>query len=476
MKNNMSRVRLAPAFIASLLCVFTIGRCAADVRDDALSAAKKAVMFYSKKVATEGGYLWRYSADLALREGEGKVTGQTVWVQPPGTPAMGEAFVKLYAATGERAFLDAAQSAADALRRGQLRSGGWQDHVDFDPADRKRTAYRIDPPGKKKKGFSSLDDDKTQSSLRFLVQLDRALAFKDTVVHEMTLFALDGLLRAQFTNGAFPQVWDEPARIEMPPAMPASYPMSWPRVYPGHGSYWFRYTLNDNLMPDVMHALWLAQEVYGDERYGVAARKGADFLLLAQLPDPQPAWAQQYDFEMHPAWARKFEPPAVTGGESQGILQILLEAYRRTGQPKYLEPVPGALAYLKKSLLADGRLARFYELESNRPLYFTRDYTLTHDDSDMPTHYGFKIPSKLDAIEKEYKKLLSSPTGIPPQKPPRASGGMAQRVRDVIDSLDERGAWVTQDKLRYHRYEGPILDMAIAVENLQTLAEYLRAE
>ena len=55
--------------------------------------------------------------------------------------------------------------------------------------------------------------------------------------------------------------------------------------------------------------------------------------------------------------------------------------------------MPPALAYLKKSLLPDGRLARFYELKTNKPLYFTKTYELTYDDSDMPTHYSFKCPT-----------------------------------------------------------------------------------
>src|SRR6185503_7811814 len=137
--------------------------------------------------STEGGYLWRYSADLAQREGEGKTGDTTVWVQPPGTPAVGEAYVRLYEATRDKLFLDAARAAAEALRKGQLRSGGWNANIEFDPAARKKEAYRIDPPGKNQKNNSSLDDDKTQSSLRFLIQLDRALGFKDEAVHEMTL-------------------------------------------------------------------------------------------------------------------------------------------------------------------------------------------------------------------------------------------------------------------------------------------------
>ena len=118
------------------------------------------------------------------------------------------------------------------------------------------------------------------------------------------------------------------------------------------------------------------------------------------MPEPQPGWAQQYDREMHPAWARKFEPPSITGGESQGAIRILMDVYRHTGDKKYLEPIPRALDYLDKSQLASGRLARFYELKTNKPLYFTKTYELTYDDSDMPTHYGFKLDGKLDQLRR----------------------------------------------------------------------------
>ncbi len=93
---------------------------------------------------------------------------------------------------------------------------------------------------------------------------------------------------------------------------------------------------------------------------------------------------------MQPAWARKFEPPSVTGGESQGVMRILLRLYAETGDKKYLEPIPRALDYLRRSRLSDGRLARFYELKTNKPLYFTKQYELTYSDADMPTHYGFQ--------------------------------------------------------------------------------------
>ena len=139
---------------------------------------------------------------------------------------------------------------------------------------------------------------------------------------------------------------------------------------------------------------------------------------------------------MHPIWARRFEPPAVTGGESQDVLETLMQIYRTTGDKKYLEPIPRALAFLKKSLLADGRLARYYELKTNKPLYMTRrgdEYTLTYDDSKLPDHYGWKVDSRLEAIEREYPSLVKSATARPAdRRRPRPT------QREIIADLDDR--------------------------------------
>ena len=459
-----------------LSCMMDGPECKGDLRGEALLAARKATTFYHTEVAYKGGYLWRYSADLSLREGEGKQTKTTVWIQPPGTPAMGEAYTRLYMATGDALFLEAAKATADTLRLGQLRSGGWNNGIDFAPDQRVRYAYRVEPLRRKARDVSSLDDDKTQSCLRFLIQLDRATKFRDPAVHEMVTYALDALLRAQYPNGAFPQVWDATPREGTFPALPASYPDSYSRSYRGHQQYWYRYTLNDNLMPDVMSVLFLAEDVYGDPRYRAAAEKAARFLLLAQLPEPQPAWAQQYDFEMQPIWARKFEPPAVSGGESQGILRLLMEYYRRTGNRQYLKPIPPALTYLQRSLLPDGQLARFYELQTNRPLYFDREYVLTYDDANTPTHYGFKVSSKLRGIADEYQELIATPADELKPTWNRWRTVRDREIQRIIDTLDPRGGWVSDDELRFQPYQGPILNMQDAVKNLNALADFLQSQ
>lgn len=455
----------------------------ADLASEALETAKRATQFLTQEVATQGGYLWRYSADLRLREGEGVVNTQTIWVQPPGTPAIGSAWVNLYRATRDIQFLHAARQVAAALRSGQMRSGGWQAHIEFQPELRKKWAYRVDKPSPRAKDQSSLDDDKTQSALRFLIQLDAVTQFQDAEVHEMALYGLAGLLKhGQLPGGSFPQVWtDKPHRAatELAAISEATFPESWSRIYEGHQEYWLRPTLNDNSAPDVLDTLILAYKTYGDSLYLESAKQLGDFLIAAQLPEPQPAWAQQYNFQLQPMWARKFEPPAITGGESQGVIESLMLLYRLTHERRYLEPIPPALEYLRRSLLADGQLARFYELQTNRPLYFTREYELTYSDTDLPTHYGFKVASRLEKLQRQYQQLAAQPVEqvtLPPEAGLRFDSQKRTSqtaVRHMIDQLDERGAWLSTEAMRYHKAPGPTIDMRQVVSNLNALAAFL---
>ena len=48
-----------------------------------------------------GGYVYRYSADLELREGEVAADAQTAWLEPPGTGYVGEAYLYLHQQTGD---------------------------------------------------------------------------------------------------------------------------------------------------------------------------------------------------------------------------------------------------------------------------------------------------------------------------------------------------------------------------------------
>lgn len=459
----------------------------APTREQAAAAQEKAVKFFASQVAVEGGYVYQVTSDLKLREGEGDAGANSVWVQPPGTPAVGLAMIEAYERTGEKHLLDAALAAARCLLRGQLHSGGWQNHIDFDPELRPKLAYRVDgKPAKKARNISSFDDDQTQAALRFLMHVDRALEFKDEPIHEAVQFGLEAVLKNQFPSGGWAQVFDDPVKLKErmsaagTTAQRAGYPASWPRQYPG-GDYWFFYTLNDQALVRVMQTMWLAGDIYNSPAYRDSALKAAEFLIAAQMPDPQPAWAQQYNYALEPVWARKFEPPSVSGGESQVVIEALLDLTIATGDKRYLAPIPKAIAYLKSCLLPDGRLARFYELKTNKPLYFTRDYKQTYADDDMPTHYGFKVDSRLERLESRFNQLTAMSAdqlkqlNEKQQRSAKRSAVDADRVAKIMAAMDERGAWVEPGQLKYIKQspkERPMIHSETFIKNLEVLSRF----
>tara|TARA_R110002095_G_scaffold149180_2_gene128903 strand:- start:463 stop:1920 length:1458 start_codon:yes stop_codon:yes gene_type:complete len=453
--------------------------CAEISVDDAKQAMRKATQFFTNDVSTSGGYLWKYSQDLSQREGEVRASDSTVWVQPPGTPTVGEAFLNAYQKTGEPYLLEAAKDTADALVKGQLKSGGWSYLVDF--KNRKASQYRIEGGGPEARNVTTFDDDTSQAALRFLILLDQELKFQDPSIHGAVTYALDSFLKAQFPNGGWPQRYSEFPDPKEFPLLKASYPESWPREFPKQ-KYQSYYTFNDNAIEDLVDLMFLAHHVYNDPRYQAAALKAGDFIILAQMPAPQPAWAQQYNQKMQPDWARKFEPPAVTGGESQGIIKTLMQIYIYSGEKKYLEPIPSALAYLKKSELPDGKLARFYELKTNRPLYFTKQYQLTYQSDDMPTHYGFIVKSGVDSLESRYRSLLKAdPEQLAAMRFPtrrvRLTPSLTAKAKSVIKSLNTQGAWTTQGEIRSADLKNtPIIETRVFVKNLETLADFIAAQ
>lgn len=468
--HTFSRTQGILALVVLQLAFGATQRASAQTKAEALDAAKRATLFLTEKVADHGGYLWNYSEDLQLREGEGVVRTETVWVQPPGTPEIGMAFVDLYNASGDVQFLFAAHEAARALQAGQMLSGGWQASIEFEPQRRLKWAYRTQPPAKRAKDQSSLDDDKTQSAIRFLIALDIACNRQDPVVAEMVKYALDGLLiKGQLANGGFPQVWTDQSIAPLDSPKAATFPTTWPRNYPGHREYWYRPTLNDDLAPTVLATLLAADAAYDDPRFMEAARRLGDFLLAAQLPVPQPAWAQQYSFELQPIWARKFEPPAVTGGESQGAIATLMDLFEATGETKYLAPIPDALDYLQASTLPNGKLARFYELQTNRPLYFDRMYNLTYGADDLPTHYSFQVASRLKELRARYNQLRAG-SGKQTESRPVSEA----KVREIIADLQPGGYWLSAAAMRYHNHSGPTISMRQTTRNLRHLAAFLR--
>lgn len=470
-----SCVRMVVLFLLGCSILSTGHLAAQDtpsLRQKTLAALRKATDYYRGHVATHGGYVYFYALDLQRRWGEGAATQDQIWVQPPGTPTVGMAYLAAYRATGDDFYLKAATEAAQALVYGQLESGGWTNSIDFAPDGKLVARYRN---GKGRgRNHSTFDDGISPSALQLLMRVDQAHQFQHQEIHNATTVGLNAVLQAQFQNGAFPQVWIGPVAPQ--PTVPARYPTYDWRTENRIKEYWDLYTLNDDTAAYIANTLISASEIYHDERYSRALQRLGDFLILSQMPDPQPAWAQQYDYQMRPVWARKFEPPAIAGRESEGVIQTLMAIYQHTGDAKYLQPIPRAIAYLKKSRLPDGRLARYYELRSNTPLFMNHLYELTYDDSDVPPHYGWKTESRLEAIEQQYRDLTSQ------TKLPAAAANpeqLAKRVREIIGELDDQGRWKSQ-----HRGEPLVgqpkfrpaelyLSSRVFSQNVEVLSEYL---
>jgi hypothetical protein len=448
--------------------------------EQATAAMGRAAAFFRDEVAIHGSYGWRYSADLTYRRGEDLMTPSQGWVQPPGTPAVGLALLQSYAATADRAFLDGAAEAARALAETQLESGGWHAMIEFDPEQRKAWCYRLDAENRRERAAqaqnklcdaTTVDDNISQSALELLMRVDVALEGDDPLIREAVSYGLGKFIEAQYPNGAWPVRFDRRApTTEASPAARARYPETWSRTAVKVEDPLF-YETNDNVIGDLVRVFLLAHRLYGREEYLATAMRAGEFLLAAQMPEPQPGWAQQYNRAMEPMWGRKFEPPAVASWETRRAIDALLDLYLETGDDRYLGAAGRAAAWLEASSLPDGRWARFYELRTNRPLYMTSDYALTYDDGDTPRHYSFKGIFAVPQTLERYRRLPNGESPVSPAPPAAAevaralADQLAPEVAEVLAALDQRGRWLDDDKI----------NSATFVANIDLLARYVAA-
>ncbi|MEX2043711.1 MAG: pectate lyase [Opitutus sp.] len=449
---------------------------------------------FMRSISTEGGYLWRYSPDLTQRAGEREATSTQIWVQPPGTPAMGMAFLRAYEVTGDAQYLEAAKAAANALAVGQLESGGWDYVVEFDPK-LSGNWYRRTDIGKltpaeaaKRRNVSTYDDNNTQSAIRLLLAVAAAGEGtqdpRDARIREARDYALGKLLEVQRPSGGWPQRWNgNPVDPKDYPVQKARFPKDYPREYTGV-DYQGYYTLNDNTQRDCVTTLLDAAKILEKPEYRAAALRGGDFLLLAQLPEPQPVWAQQYNPQLEPAWARAFEPASVCSHESGGAMRLLVDLYIDTGDAKYLEPMPRAIAWFRRSEIAPDTWARMYELGTNRPIYGDRDgkihYTVEELTPERQTGYNWRSHYNVPGVVAYYEEVkqagrdeMLAQRKAAEEKSNTAAGKAARakalepRVRSAISSLDSDGRWIVEFR------GSPQIRTDTFITNARLIADYL---
>jgi len=468
-------------------------RAAAPSEKETLDAMRRASDFMVNTVSCRGGYLWNYSADLSDQWGEAPARKSQIWVQG-ATPEMGECFLRTYQATGDSFYLRAAEKAADALIYGQHPSGGWHYVIDFDPGGLDEWYEKVFSKFKwgmeeyrHNWGNCTYDDDNTQGAVRFLLHLyttNRKPEYGAALIK-----GLEFILKSQYPNGAWPQ----------------RFPLQYEFAHDGLADYTSYCTLNDNSMRDILFTLIEAWELLGDERYWEAARRGADFIIAAQGGEPQAGWAEQYDMNMLPAWARTHEPAGLMPRQTVDCIGILERFYLMTGDRRYLQPIPKAIKWMRDSAnqdMGDGRyrLARYYEISTNKPIYQHKTETVNelgyglyvyNDDPSGVSGGWIFTEVNIGALEKEYARV----SAVSPQRAASdydrrrnalfatRNGGRenAEQAAAIISSLDARGAWVEDirvyDVSTTMKLEDPrktIRGIAVStfIRNMGALADY----
>lgn len=281
-----------------------------------------------------------------------------------------------------------ARRIADILLSFQTPSGGWAKNVDL--RKREREPGESFYSGGSWSYIGTFDNDATTEEIRFLAKT--YIAQGGTQYREAAIRGIEYVLRAQFPNGC------------------------WPQVYPLQGGYHDAATFNDEAIPNI---LWLLRRVAENEYHFVdealrseaaaALERGIDCVVRTQVEVDGilTAWGQQHDpLTLQPTQGRAYEHPSLTAGESVDVVEFLMGL--DDPSPEVIRAVRAAVAWFEKVALYDleyehpnlrtrvgaGPLwARFYEIGTDRPIFSNRDGVILYDwhelDDERRRGYGW---------------------------------------------------------------------------------------
>ncbi len=437
-------------------------------RASVLATMERATRFIVEDVSYRGGYLWSYLPDFSRRWGEIEARPTMIWIQPPGTPTVGALFLEAWTVTQDERYYEAARKAGDALIAGQLPCGGWDYVVDFAGEDSLRewyatvgrNAWRLEE-FHHYLGNATFDDQTTVAAARFLLNL--YLAKKDPDVKAALDRAIAFVLESQHTSGLWPQRFPE---------------MSGAGESVSYASY---LTLNDDVSSEAMEFLAECHRAFGDRRFQEAIKRGMDGFVRLQLPKPQAGWALQYTPDLQPAGARSYEPKAVVTHTTARVIELLIRFHEVTGDANYLKPIPAALEWLESCRLTAGTRAyathpTFIEIGTGKPLYLHREgsnvvngrYFADGTPEKLIGHYSSFRTIDTRALQTRYEQALRQPARAPgedwkwdaligdaePTRERNASRqlGQASQVARILETLDERGRWLSPLGSTSHPY------------------------
>ena len=281
--------------------------------------------------------------------------------------------------------LNSAITLADNYITWQMEHGGWDKGIDGKTAwtEGQKKNKGSGWTGKNGEMIGTIDNEGTYTQIRHIAAVYREVP--DAKYQESVLKGLDFLFNLQYESGGFAQ------------------------VYPKRGNYSDMVTFNDNAMINVLYML--EDALYGrypfdsdiiPADYKVKLQdsiaRAVDYILKSQIVSQGKltAWCAQHDpVTYEPVAARAYELASISGCESVPIIQFLMNQEQT---PEIKTAVEAAIAWLKESELTDIEYVRkasdgnyfkttaghrnwyrFYEIDTNLPIFCDRDGIMKHD-------------------------------------------------------------------------------------------------
>jgi PelA/Pel-15E family pectate lyase len=221
----------------------------------------------------------------------------------------------------------------------------------------------------------------------------------------------------------------------------AQYPNGgWPQFFPLREGYYSHITFNDDAMVRILTLLTGVASgeppyafVPAGERQKAAAAvtRGIDIILKTQVRQDGKltVWCAQHDeTTLEPAWARRFEPPSLSGYESVGLARYLMSL--DDPSPEVIAAVDGAVAWFQANSIPDIRIeaftndagerdrrvvaapgaplqwARFYDLTTHKPVFMGRESiareSLAEIERERRAGYNYYTPAPARLIAEDY--------------------------------------------------------------------------